>query len=135
MRTLLGALIVSASLFTLYTMTRSSYAHVDPTRSVDLDVLLDEALAENPHVSARRNTEYRLTGSIVSGERGTENGLRSYRCEVSLILTERKTGSVRAFLSGRASGSGPHLEELEPKVLRTAIRGALRRLDALELAR
>jgi hypothetical protein len=135
MRTLLGALIVSASLFTLYTMTRTSMADVDPAGSVDLDAILDEALAEHPRVSARRNTEYKLTGMLVRGERGTENGLRSYRCEVSLVLSERKTGAVRAFLSGRASGSGPRLDELEPKVLRTAVKGALRRLETLELAR
>jgi hypothetical protein len=135
MRTLLVALIVGASLFTLYTTTRTSSADVGPAGAIDLDAILDEALADNPRVSASRDTEFKLSGTIVRGERGAENGLSSYRCEVSLILSERRSGSVRALLSGRASGSGPRLEELEPKVLRTAVTGALRRLEALELAR
>lgn len=135
MRTLIVALIAGASLFSVYTTTRTSSADVSPDAHPALDVILDEALAGHPRVSANRNTEYKLTGSVVRNERGAENGLASFRCEVSLVLTERKSGSVRAFLSGRASGSGPSPEELEPKVLRTAVASALRRLDALELAR
>jgi hypothetical protein len=135
MRTLIVALIVGASLFSVYSTTRTSSADVDPEVQLELDAILDEALAGNPRVSASRKTEYKLSGTVVRGERGAENGLSSYRCEVSLILSERKSGAVRAFLSGRASGSGPRLDELEPKVLRTAVASALRRLETLELAR
>ncbi|NLY93995.1 MAG: hypothetical protein GXY23_08180 [Myxococcales bacterium] len=135
MRSILVALIVGASLFSVYATSRPSQAALEPTADFDLDAILEEALAEHPRVSARRNTPYKVIGNVVRKERGVENGLRSYRCEVSLVLMERKTGTVRALLSGRASGSGPRLEDLEPQVLRSAVRSALRRLDSLDFAR
>lgn len=133
MRTMLGVLVFSASLFTVYAATRTSKADVAVSASPSIDELVEEVLEGDPRVSAKRATRYQLTGSVVNGERSAEGSLRGYRCEVSLILTERETGAVRAILSGRASGSGPRLDELEPKVTRYAVKSALRRLESLDL--
>ena len=62
MRTLIIALIAGASLFSVYTTARTSSAAVDDTGSLDLDALLDEALADNPSVSARRATRFKVSG-------------------------------------------------------------------------
>lgn len=98
-----------------------------------LMAIIEESLSGNELYSAARHTPFRLTGSVVRGEKSTDEGRAVYRCEVSLILMERRTGAVKALLTGRATGSGGRVDELEEKVLRSAVRSALRRLETLEL--
>ncbi len=56
-------------------------------------------------------------------------GSLEVRCEVSLVVTEARGGSIRAMLRGRggARGSGD-AARLSNDALRAAVRGALRPL-------
>lgn len=135
MRSLLAISALSLSLFAIYTLSQPSSAEIALESNEALMSIIEESLRGNPLYSAARHTPFRLTGSVVRGERSTEQGRAVYRCEVSLILMERRTGAVKALLTGRASGSGPRVDELEEKVLRSAVRTALRRLETLELNR
>ncbi len=70
-----------------------------------------------------------LRGSITRLER-TAMGARSHvRCEISLIVADRRGGSVRAMLRGRASAQGTPGRSLDRAVIRAAVRGALGSLD------
>lgn len=135
MRSLLAISALSLSLFAIYTLSQPSSAEIALESNEALMSIIEESLRGNALYSAARHTPFRLTGSVVRGERSTEQGRAVYRCEVSLILMERRTGAVKALLTGRASGSGPRVDELEEKVLRSAVRAALRRLETLELNR
>lgn len=133
MRTFLATSTLMLSIFAIYTLSQPSAAEVAIESNEVLMALIEENLNGNELYSAARHTPFRLTGSVVRGERSTEEGRAIYRCEVSLILMERRTGAVKALLTGRASGSGGSADELEEKVLRSAVKSALRRLEAIEL--
>lgn len=133
MRTFLAVSTLSLSLFAIYTLSQPSAAEVAMESNEALMAIIEESLRGNELYSAARHTPFRLTGSVVRGEKSTDEGRAVYRCEVSLILMERRTGAVKALLTGRATGSGGRVDELEEKVLRSAVRSALRRLETLEL--
>jgi hypothetical protein len=77
----------------------------------------------------RTRARYILEGSVTRLERRRAQGGTEVKCEVSLLLSEKTGGSVRALLDGRAgaTGEGP-TERLESAALQGAVRGALRRL-------
>lgn len=135
MRHFLAVSTLSLSLFAIYTLSQPSAAEVALESNEALMTIIEESLSGSELYSAARHTPFRLTGSVVRGEKSTEEGRAVYRCEVSLILMERRTGAVRALLTGRAAGSGPSVGELEEKVLRSAVKSALRRLETIELPR
>ncbi|MEM1417647.1 MAG: hypothetical protein AAGH15_22305, partial [Myxococcota bacterium] len=72
--------------------------------------------------AARWVLHSRVTRIDVSAER--------VRCEVSVVVAERRGGAVRAMLSGRASGHGASTDELRTRVVRAAVKGALRPLGS-----
>jgi len=70
-----------------------------------------------------------LRGSIVRLDREQAGEGERVRCEVSLIVAERRGGAVRMMLTGRAAAEGgPNRGDLEGAVLQAAVRGALRPL-------
>lgn len=76
-----------------------------------------------------RRARYVVRGSVVRLEtEASEQGHR-VQCEVSLIVAERRGGTVRMMLSGRAAAEGPRgADRLRETALAAAVRGALRPL-------
>lgn len=74
---------------------------------------------------AKRAT-FLVHGSVIRYERESDD---RFRCEVSLLIADRRGGSVRMMLEGRAvaEGSKP-VAQLRENALRHAVRGALRPL-------
>ncbi|MBX3249137.1 MAG: hypothetical protein KF901_18305 [Myxococcales bacterium] len=85
-------------------------------------------------VTPTRSAHYVLRGAVTRLEVEGESDRRRLECEVSLIVADRRGGSVRMVLSGRASARGPGVERLQSQVVRAAVRGALRPLGP-QLAR
>ena len=81
-------------------------------------------------VTSSRNARYVLRGSVtrMASHRQTER----LECEVSLIVADRRGGTIRFILEGRAAAHLPTDEasilRLQPEVMRAAVRGALRSL-------
>ncbi len=95
--------------------------------SAELDALSGVRLAPTPRA------QYVLRGSVTKLEVRGEAERRQIECEVSLVVADRRGGSVRMMLSGRAVARGPQVERLGPQVVRAAVRGALRPLSAQRL--
>lgn len=77
-----------------------------------------------------RRARYVLRGSVTHIDERRETD--RMECEVSLILADRRGGSIRLILEGRAAARLPQgdaeVARLRPEVLRAAVRGALRPL-------
>lgn len=76
-----------------------------------------------------------VQGSITSIQRSMSGQEARVRCEVSVIVTERKTGSMKMILTGRAEARGPARQELVRDAVEAAVRSALRPLAGGSLLR
>ncbi len=107
-------------------------ALVDAARLVpELRDALAAEVSMNPRLrlSAPSAARVVVRGSITRLER-TSIGARGHvRCEISLVVAERRAGTVRALLRGQASAQGAPGEALDRAVIRAAVRGALGSLD------
>ncbi|HJL03526.1 MAG TPA: hypothetical protein RMH85_13075 [Polyangiaceae bacterium LLY-WYZ-15_(1-7)] len=75
-----------------------------------------------------RRARYVLRGAVTRMDVRHDDDHTAIDCEVSLIVAERRRGTVRMMLSGRASARGDQVERLRESVVRAAVRGALRPL-------
>lgn len=81
------------------------------------------------HLTAARRARYVVRGSVVRLDTEPSEEGHRVRCEVSLIVAERRGGTVRMMLTGRAAAEGPRgTEQLRETALAAAVRGALRPL-------
>ncbi len=80
-----------------------------------------------------RQARYLVGGAVTRFERRRVSGRAEVHCEVSLVVAERRGGSIRMMLSGRATAAGAG-GGLEQSALRAAIRGALRPLGGSLIA-
>jgi hypothetical protein len=96
----------------------------------ELRVALAEELSQNPdlRLAPLQAASVVVRGSITRLERTSSGSHGQVRCEVSLIVADRRGGSVRAMVSGRASAQGTLGRALDRAVIRAAVRGALRPL-------
>src|SRR5690606_23652205 len=105
------------------------------TDSAGLAPALRNALAAalEPHpaveLSPLHSARVVVRGSITRLDRAMVDGRAEVRCEVSLVVAERRGGSVRALLSGRARAQGTPGPRLDSSAIRAAVEGALRPLD------
>lgn len=104
----------------------------DPALAPALRSALSEELGElrGVRLTDAPRARYVLRGSVTRLERERAGAGTRVACEVSLILAERRGGSVRLLLSGRAEGRGGRSRDLEAAVVRAAVHGALRPLGA-----
>ena len=72
---------------------------------------------------------YVLRGSVTRLDRRASGDEVQVRCEVSLIVSEARGGSIRMMLQGRAGARGDDGDSLERAALEAAVRGALRPLS------
>jgi hypothetical protein len=72
---------------------------------------------------------YVVRGSVTRLDRQTSGSEVQVRCEVSLIVSEARGGSIRMMLQGRAGARGDDGDSLERAALEAAVRGALRPLS------
>jgi len=103
----------------------------DPALAPTLREAMSEVLASDERVrlTPPNRARYVLRAAVTR----MHDAGPQIECEVSVFLEER--GAVRAALSGRAAARGD-VERLRPRVLRAAVRGALRPLgDALRSLR
>ncbi|HEY8428791.1 MAG TPA: hypothetical protein VIL20_10470 [Sandaracinaceae bacterium] len=94
---------------------------------------LVEALEQQPSIdlAPARRADLVLRGSISRWERRRVAGQLEVRCEVSLIVSEARGGSILAMLHGRGGARGAgDVTRLSSDALRAAVRGALRPLSA-----
>ena len=98
-----------------------------PTAEALKSTLADElAQLKGVGVAPAGTASFILHGSVIRLER--EDAQR-FHCEVSLIVADRRGGSVRMMLEGRAVAEGPSsAAQLQERALRHAVRGALRPL-------
>lgn len=96
----------------------------------ELRAALADELAHRPEMrlAPMRSASLVVRGSITRLERVRSGDHGQVRCEVSLIIAERRGGSVRAMVRGRASAQGTLGIALDRAVIRAAVRGALRPL-------
>jgi hypothetical protein len=96
----------------------------------ELRAALADELAHHPELrlSPMGSANLVVRGSITRLERSRAGDHGQVRCEVSLIVAERRGGAVRAMVSGRASGQGTLGVALDRAVIHAAVRGALRPL-------
>ncbi|MCZ7685422.1 MAG: hypothetical protein M5U28_44260 [Sandaracinaceae bacterium] len=90
-----------------------------------------EALEQQPaiDVAPARRAQLVVRGSISRWEQRAVSGGLEVRCEVSLVVTEARGGSIRAMLRGRGGArGGGDAARLSSDALRAAVRGALRPL-------
>lgn len=73
---------------------------------------------------------YVVRGSITQLDRRARGSEVEVRCEVSLVVSEARGGSIRMMLSGRAGARGGNGESLEHAALEAAVHGALRPLSS-----
>ena len=78
-----------------------------------------------------RNARYVVRGSVTRLERQDLGHSVQVDCEVSLVVADRRGGSIKMMLSGRAGARGaPTGDTVEQAALQAAVRGALRPLSA-----
>lgn len=100
---------------------------------------LEEELATTSGVellSARR-AQWIVRGSVTRLDRSRDDrGVTVVRCEVSLLVADRRGGAVRMLLTGRAGARSADEEvaRLESQALRAAVRGAIRPLGTTLIA-
>ena len=81
------------------------------------------------HVTGVRRARYVVGGSVTRFERRRVAERMEVHCEVSLVVAERRGGSIRMMLSGQATAAGAGATDaLERSALHAAVRGALRPL-------
>lgn len=97
----------------------------------ELREALSAEMSMNPRLrlSAPRAARLVIRGSITRLERSSVDGRGQVRCEISLVVAERRAGTVRALLRGQARAQGTPGEALDRAVVRAAVRGALGRFD------
>ena len=107
-------------------------AVADPSLAPALRSALSDELGElrGVRLTNRERARYVLRGAVTHLERAPVRTGTRISCEVSLVLAERRGGSVRLLLSGRAEAHGGLSDHLEEAVLRAAVRGALRPLGS-----
>lgn len=142
---LLGALISVPSHVALADPARSARVSIGETASPNnrrdvahaLRVALTHEIAtmRNVELAPSSNARFVLRGSITRLEqRHVDEGL-SVACEVSVVVSESRNGSVRLMLRGSADARGDSdRSRLERAALSAAVRGAVRPL-AQTLAR
>ena len=94
------------------------------------EAMRDE-LGRNPEVRvvAPQSAELVLRGSVTRLRRGVVDGQLEVRCEVSVVVSDARGGSIRAMLTGRAGArGGEDADRLSRNALLAAVRGALRPL-------
>lgn len=101
----------------------------------DADALHDALVREIGRLPSLRLAEtsrarYVLRGSITRLDRAATGAEVQVRCEVSLIVSEARGGSIRMMLSGRAGARGADAASLERAALEAAVHGALRPLSS-----
>ncbi len=104
-----------------------------PGAAQALSRALVEALEAQPEidVAPARRAQLVVRGSVVRWDRQAVDGGVEVRCEVSLIVSEARGGSIRAMLRGRGGArGGGDPSRLSNDALRAAVRGALRPLSA-----
>lgn len=82
--------------------------------------------AHGVRVTGRGRAAYVVSAAVTRFEERESPGRLELECEVSLIVSRRRGGAVRAVLSGRAAARGAPNDRLRDSVVRAAIRGALR---------
>lgn len=81
------------------------------------------------HVTGVRRARYLVGGAVTRIERRRVAERIEVHCEVSLVVAERRGGSIRMVLSGQATAAGAGATDaLERSALHAAVRGALRPL-------
>jgi len=89
----------------------------------------------NVRVTRARRARYLVGGSVTRFEHRRVAERVEVHCEVSLVVAERRGGSIRMMLSGRATAAGAGAtNDLERSALRAAVRGALRPLGGTLVA-
>ena len=78
-------------------------------------------------VTALPDARYLVGGAVTRLERRRVAGRSQVHCEVSLIVAERRGGSIRMMLTGQATAAGSG-DTLESSALSAVVRGALRPL-------
>lgn len=69
-----------------------------------------------------------VRGSLTSLDRSVVDAETRVRCEVSVIVADRKTGAMRMILRGRAEARGSRRDGLYRDAVEAAVRSALRPL-------
>lgn len=83
----------------------------------------------NVRVTQPRRARYVVGGRVTRLERRRVAERQEVHVEVSLVVAERRGGSIRMMLSGRATAAGAGSpDSLATSALRAAVRGALRPL-------
>ena len=92
--------------------------------SVALRRALERELASLDVARVDRSKQYVLSASIVKLEPRDRGAAGGVRCAVSAVLRERKTGAIRAVITGKAEAEQDGIEA-ELMVLDAAVRGAV----------
>lgn len=105
----------------------------EPTQPVFLGIVAEELREVVPQAADRR--ALRVEGNVTRLDFERVGTTSVARCEVSLLLLEMPGGSLRAILRGQSEVRGPRADSLEERVVRSAVRRALRPLrDRIPLA-
>lgn len=84
---------------------------------------LEEELDSTDGLRIARRSRYTLRAAVTKLE---QEDAQRIECEVSVVLEDR--GNVRAVLNGRSAGQGRLNDNIQGRLVRAAVRGALRPL-------